>query len=82
MLSIPFFAKFCLSCNLAIFQTDVRGYLTIKNDTFKKWGSSREFVGKLLKGIHQNQSSIKRQSGIIGRFAPFYSVCHLTAART
>ena len=33
-------------------------------------------------GIPRNLSSVKSQSGITGRFAPFYSVWNLTAART
>ena len=32
--------------------------------------------------IHQNPSSVKRQSGITAPYGRFYSVCHLTAART
>jgi len=54
----------------------------ISGNIFSFSGSLREFVGKLMEGIHQNLSSIKRKSCIIGRFAPFYSVCRLTAAGT
>ena len=32
--------------------------------------------------IHQNPPSVKQQSGIIAPVGRFYSVCHLTAART
>ena len=32
--------------------------------------------------IHQNPSSVKRQSGITAPVGRFYSVCRLTAART
>ena len=52
--------------------------------------SKQAFIYKGLHGnlwvnqreIHQNPSSVKRQSGITAPVGRFYSVCRLTAART
>ena len=58
-----------------LYQSALRKYIKINLGLHGNlWVNQRE--------IHQNPSSVKRQSGITAPVGRFYSVCRLTAART
>ena len=73
-----FIANFTMiAWNACIMQktySDVKKFLKKLGLHGNLWVNQRE--------IHQNPSSVKRQSGITAPVGRFYSVCRLTAART
>ena len=59
--------------------------IAIRNSQLAEREKKRGLHGNLWvnqREIHQNPSSVKRQSGITAPVGRFYSVCRLTAART